>query len=357
MLNVRVHPEQDAGEAQAAVIEHLRAQRPFGIDLDVQPGPTGNGFAAATDGPAYVAARAAWAQAWGADVLLAGSGGSIPIVSALAGALPDAEALLVGTTDGYANIHGPDERVLLSEFEHAVVAEADFLGRYAEAFTAAAGGGRMSAEAAAFSHEAPKGGGFTERLLAGVEKAGNRVPNPAILFLGLILFVIVLSQVLDWANVGVTHQIADHAAGTPYVSCPTTPPTTRAYALQDRARRGQGPADRRRHRLHLHDVRLQLPRVRRRRGDPRRDDRRRRGRVLGAHRRADPQVGGDLVARLVDLHHRLRRHRLERRLRRRLLGVDTAGGSGVHQRGTTSARRASPRASARSARRSRSTSC
>ena len=67
-------------------------------------------------------------------MLLAGSGGSIPIVSALASALPDAEALLVGATDGFANIHGPDERLLLSEFEHAVVAEADFLGRYAEAF-------------------------------------------------------------------------------------------------------------------------------------------------------------------------------------------------------------------------------
>jgi aminobenzoyl-glutamate transport protein len=64
----------------------------------------------------------------------------------------------------------------------------------------------------AFSEEAPKGGGFAERALAWVERAGNRVPNPAILFLGLIVFVIVLSQVLDWANVGVTHQIADHAS-------------------------------------------------------------------------------------------------------------------------------------------------
>ena len=65
--------------------------------------------------------------------MLAGSGGSIPIVSALAGALPDAEVLLVGTTDGYANIHGPNERVLLSEFENATIAEADFFGRYAAA--------------------------------------------------------------------------------------------------------------------------------------------------------------------------------------------------------------------------------
>jgi acetylornithine deacetylase/succinyl-diaminopimelate desuccinylase-like protein len=135
-LNVRVHPEQDAGEAQAAVIDHLRATRPFGIELDVRPGPTGNGFAAATGGPAYAAAGAAWSAAWGADVLLAGSGGSIPIVNALAEALPDAEALLVGTTDGYANIHGPNERVLLDEFERATIAEADFFARYAEAYQA-----------------------------------------------------------------------------------------------------------------------------------------------------------------------------------------------------------------------------
>jgi acetylornithine deacetylase/succinyl-diaminopimelate desuccinylase-like protein len=131
VLNVRVHPEQDAAEAQNAVIEHLRTQRPFGIELDVSPGPTGNGFAARTEGPAYDAARVAWSQAWGADVLLAGSGGSIPIVSALAAALPDAEALLVGTTDGYANIHGPNERVLLDEFEKAVVAETAFFAEYA----------------------------------------------------------------------------------------------------------------------------------------------------------------------------------------------------------------------------------
>ena len=136
VLNVRVHPEQDAAEAQDAVIRHLLAQRPYGIELDVKPGATGNGFAARTEGPAYEAARAAWSAAWGRDVLLAGSGGSIPIVSALAEALPDAEALLVGATDGFANIHGPDERLLLSEFENATVAEADFFGRYAAAWTA-----------------------------------------------------------------------------------------------------------------------------------------------------------------------------------------------------------------------------
>lgn len=64
----------------------------------------------------------------------------------------------------------------------------------------------MSGEA--FSESAPKGGGFTERMLAAVERAGNKVPSPAILFLALILSVVVLSQVLDWANVSVTSEVA-----------------------------------------------------------------------------------------------------------------------------------------------------
>lgn len=51
-------------------------------------------------------------------------------------------------------------------------------------------------------------GGFGERALAWVERAGNAVPNPAILFLGLIVGVILLSQVLAWANVSVTNEIA-----------------------------------------------------------------------------------------------------------------------------------------------------
>ena len=140
IINVRVHPEQDAAEAQAAVIRHLERVSPFGVAVTATPGPTGNGFAARTDGPAYDAARASWAAAWGREAVTAGVGGSIPLVNALQVAVPDAEMLLVGTTDGYANIHGPDERVLLDEFERAIVAEADFLGRYAA--LAAKGSGR-----------------------------------------------------------------------------------------------------------------------------------------------------------------------------------------------------------------------
>ena len=131
-LNVRVHPGQDAAEAQEAVIRHLREVRPFGIELEVLPGAIGNGFSAETSGPAYAAARGAMEAAWGTEPSFAATGGSIPLVNALNAAVPGAEILLLGTTDGYANIHAPNERVLLDEFEKAVVVEAEFFGRFAE---------------------------------------------------------------------------------------------------------------------------------------------------------------------------------------------------------------------------------
>jgi cysteinylglycine-S-conjugate dipeptidase len=132
-LSLRTHPEQDPSEAQGALARHLEELRPFGVSLTVHAAETGQGFAAATSGPAYDAARAALAGAWHAETVTFASGGSIPLVSALQEAVPDAEMLLMGTTDGFANIHAPNERVLVDEFEKAVTAEADFFGRYAAA--------------------------------------------------------------------------------------------------------------------------------------------------------------------------------------------------------------------------------
>jgi acetylornithine deacetylase/succinyl-diaminopimelate desuccinylase-like protein len=131
LMNLRVHPEQDAREAQAALVEHLRAALPYGILLDVTAGATGDGYAARTESAAYEAARAAWSAAWGAETVSVGSGGSIPLVNALNRAVPRADILLGGTTDGFANIHGPNERVLLDEFEKATLAMADLFGRLA----------------------------------------------------------------------------------------------------------------------------------------------------------------------------------------------------------------------------------
>ena len=50
--------------------------------------------------------------------------------------------------------------------------------------------------------------GFQDRLLDGIEKAGNKVPHPVIMFLYLILGVAVLSAILAAFDVSVTESVA-----------------------------------------------------------------------------------------------------------------------------------------------------
>ncbi len=47
-------------------------------------------------------------------------------------------------------------------------------------------------------------GGFTERALATVERVGNKLPDPAILFIALLVIVWILSFIFSWFDWGVT---------------------------------------------------------------------------------------------------------------------------------------------------------
>ena len=50
---------------------------------------------------------------------------------------------------------------------------------------------------------------FLGRMLDTIERVGNKVPHPAIIFIILIVGVIVLSQLLFWAGVSVTYDVAE----------------------------------------------------------------------------------------------------------------------------------------------------
>lgn len=73
--------------------------------------------------------------------------------------------------------------------------------------------------------KAPKGGadsgGFTQRMLVRIERVGNKVPHPAVMFAALCLLVIILSAILSLANVQVTTEVA---APNPPVSSDSTYP-------------------------------------------------------------------------------------------------------------------------------------
>jgi aminobenzoyl-glutamate transport protein len=51
---------------------------------------------------------------------------------------------------------------------------------------------------------------FIDKMLDGIERVGNKVPHPAIIFLILIVAVIVLSAVLSLLNISVTQEVAEY---------------------------------------------------------------------------------------------------------------------------------------------------
>ena len=124
-LACRTHP--DVFRADAMLIADAGNPRPGMPVLTVAARGT-----AATPGPACEAAMAAMSEAWGQTPVLMSSSGSVPVSAVLHEAVPDAEILLLGATDGQSNAHAPDERVLLAEFEKTIVAETKFFREFAE---------------------------------------------------------------------------------------------------------------------------------------------------------------------------------------------------------------------------------
>jgi aminobenzoyl-glutamate transport protein len=66
----------------------------------------------------------------------------------------------------------------------------------------------MNAQTVEEPHHKPGG---MQRVLDGIERVGNKVPHPALIFLALIVLVIVLSQILSWAGTSVTTEVAEPA--------------------------------------------------------------------------------------------------------------------------------------------------
>jgi acetylornithine deacetylase/succinyl-diaminopimelate desuccinylase-like protein len=75
---------------------------------------------------------AAMSEAWAAETVEIATGGAIPLVKAMSDGVPDAAMFVFGATDSFANIHGPNERLLVDEWEKAVLAETLFFKELAD---------------------------------------------------------------------------------------------------------------------------------------------------------------------------------------------------------------------------------
>ena len=127
-VSMRIPPGQEAGAAQKALIDHLRASVPWGADVTITPRSKSQPYRVDPSGPAYDAMKRAMRESWGRDAAIMGAGGSIPFVFDFARLFPKAAILLTGAGDPTSNAHSEDESLSLDDLEKSCVAEALFLG-------------------------------------------------------------------------------------------------------------------------------------------------------------------------------------------------------------------------------------
>jgi len=132
-LNLRVPPGMDAVKARDALVGHLHAVAPWGVQVSVESEAVGQPFEARTGGPAYRAMSSAMRDAFGRPMTTLGQGGSIPLCNVFADTYPEAEIILIGVEEPRALIHAPNESVDPGEIANMALTEALFLQRYANA--------------------------------------------------------------------------------------------------------------------------------------------------------------------------------------------------------------------------------
>jgi acetylornithine deacetylase/succinyl-diaminopimelate desuccinylase-like protein len=133
VVSLRLAPGQDAQAAMKSLTAHLETHAPWGAHVEVVPGAIGEPFALETIGPSYDAARSAFRDAYGNDVVELGIGGSIPFIAEFARAYPGATVLVTGVGDPASCWHGIDESLHLGMWQKACAAEALLLQRLAAA--------------------------------------------------------------------------------------------------------------------------------------------------------------------------------------------------------------------------------
>lgn len=126
-LSVRLAPTQDPAAAAQAVIEHVLAVAPWGVQLRLNEGPSAPGALLASEGPIADAALRALASGYAAPAVRIGSGGAIPLCADLSRIYPDAAFVLWGPGDERSRIHAGDESVDLVDLGRAAAAEVAFL--------------------------------------------------------------------------------------------------------------------------------------------------------------------------------------------------------------------------------------
>ncbi|MEO5853623.1 MAG: dipeptidase [Nocardioides sp.] len=129
-LSMRIAPGDTTANAVARLREHCKQHTPWGAQLTFTVVDTGEATSIDATGPAYDAARAAFAEAWdGTEPIDMGVGGSIPFIAEFVEAFPGASVLVTGVEDPDTRAHGANEGLHLAEYERVLLAEALLLAK------------------------------------------------------------------------------------------------------------------------------------------------------------------------------------------------------------------------------------
>lgn len=128
-IAARVAPGQDDREAFEALSAHLFKHAPFGAQLSIEDLDLGQPFLVDASGWAAEDALATMEEAYGAEAVQLGSGGSIPFIADLVERYPNAQILITGVEDPDTRAHSPNESLHLPTLQRAILAEALLLSR------------------------------------------------------------------------------------------------------------------------------------------------------------------------------------------------------------------------------------
>ena len=123
-ISMRVAPGGDAAAHLGALSAHLQNHAPWGARVSVTPGEIGEPYAIEASGDVYDAARAAFREAWDAEPIDMGMGGSIPFIASFAATFPQAKILVTGVEDPGTQAHSINESLHLGVLERAAISEA-----------------------------------------------------------------------------------------------------------------------------------------------------------------------------------------------------------------------------------------
>lgn len=130
-LSCRLVPGQDPRKIVEGIREFVQSRLPADAKLELQVFGLAPGVAIPTDSPWLTAAREVLAEEFGRPAVLAGGGGSIPVVSSLKGIL-GLDSLLMGFGLDDDQVHSPNEKFELHCLHAGSRSHARLLGKLAD---------------------------------------------------------------------------------------------------------------------------------------------------------------------------------------------------------------------------------